>query len=62
VLRALAAEDDAGAARLAGIAHAAELARELVSAGAPGIHVYTFNRHEAALDLVGAAGLTRPLG
>lgn len=59
VLRALAAEDDAGAARLAGIALAAGLARDLVSAGAPGIHVYTFNRHEAALDLIGAAGLAR---
>lgn len=56
VLRAL-AEEDASAAREAGIAHAAELARDLVSAGAPGIHVYTFNRYEAALDLVGAAGL-----
>ncbi len=59
VLRALAAEDDAGAARAAGITHAAALARDLVSAGAPGIHVYTFNRHEAALDLAAAAGLAR---
>jgi methylenetetrahydrofolate reductase (NADPH) len=57
VLRALAAEDGASAARVAGITLAAALARDLVSAGAPGIHVYTFNRHEAALDLVSATGL-----
>jgi len=57
VLRALAATDDPDEARVAGIAHAAGLARELASSGAPGVHVYTFNRHEAALDLVSEAGL-----
>ena len=59
VLRALATGDDVDAARLAGIAHASGLARDLVAAGAPGIHVYTFNRYEAALGLVAEAGLRR---
>ena len=46
-----AAEDDA-AGRAAGVAHAAALSRDLLDAGAPGIHVITFNKHEAAMDLV----------
>jgi len=41
-------------ARATGVAHAAELSRGLLEAGAPGIHVITFNRHEAALELVRA--------
>lgn len=48
-----AAEND-DAARAAGVAHAAALSRELLAAGAPGIHIITFNRHEAALELVRA--------
>lgn len=48
-----AAETDADA-RAAGVAHAAALSHRLLDAGAPGIHVITFNRHEAALELVGA--------
>ncbi|WP_084106352.1 methylenetetrahydrofolate reductase [Demequina sp. NBRC 110056] len=46
-----AAETD-DAARAAGVAHAATLSRDLLDAGAPGIHVITFNRHEAAMELV----------
>jgi len=46
-----AAEDDA-AGRAAGVEHAARLSRDLLDAGAPGIHVITFNKHEAAMDLV----------
>lgn len=46
-----AAEDDA-AARAAGVAHAARLSRDLLDSGAPGIHVITFNKHEAAMELV----------
>lgn len=48
-----AAEDDADA-RTRGVAHAAALSRGLLDAGAPGIHIITFNRHEAALELVRA--------
>lgn len=53
----LAETPDADAARAIGVGHAARLARRLTDAGAPGVHVYTFNRHEAALDLVREAGL-----
>jgi len=52
------AEND-DAARAAGVAHAARLSRELLDADAPGIHIITFNRHEAALELVDAMGLER---
>lgn len=53
-----AAEDDA-AALAAGVAHAARLSHDLVDAGAPGIHIITFNKHDAALALVDALGLRR---
>jgi methylenetetrahydrofolate reductase (NADPH) len=59
VLAALSDAEDADVARRTGVAHAAGLARDLIAVGAPGVHVYTFNRHEAALDLVAAAGLAR---
>jgi len=55
VLALDAAENDADA-RAAGVAHAADLSHQLLEAGAPGIHVITFNRHEAALELVHALG------
>ncbi|WP_369370426.1 methylenetetrahydrofolate reductase [Promicromonospora sp. Populi] len=41
-----------------GIGYSAELAREVLEAGAPGVHVYTFNKHRPALDLLERAGLT----
>lgn len=53
-----AAEDDA-TARAAGVAHAAALSRGLVEAGAPGIHIITFNQSAAALELVEALQLVR---
>ncbi len=56
---ALEAAETDDEARGVGVAHAARLSRELVDAGAPGIHIITFNRHEAALDLVEAMGLAR---
>ena len=43
-----------------GIAHATRLARELLDGGAPGLHLYTFNRHEAPLAVLGAVGLLDP--
>lgn len=36
---------------------ARDLYRPLLDAGAPGLHVYTFNRHRPALDLLEAVGL-----
>lgn len=53
------AVDDAHA-RAAGVEHAARLSRGLLAAGAPGIHIITFNQARAALDLVEAVGTLRP--
>ena len=57
LLGALEAAEDDDEALAAGVDHAARLARELVDAGAPGIHIITFNKHEAACALVDALGL-----
>jgi len=57
LLGALEAAEDDATALAAGVDHAARLARELVDAGAPGIHIITFNKHEAACALVDALGL-----
>ncbi|WP_022881807.1 methylenetetrahydrofolate reductase [Gryllotalpicola ginsengisoli] len=40
-----------------GIRHAADLARRLIEGGAPGIHLYTLNQHEAPLAVLERAGL-----
>jgi 5,10-methylenetetrahydrofolate reductase len=29
----------------------------VLAGGAPGVHIYTFNRHQAALELVDAIGI-----
>ncbi|MWB99570.1 methylenetetrahydrofolate reductase [Agromyces seonyuensis] len=39
-----------------GVAHAAELARAVLAEGAPGLHLYTYNRHEAALAVLARLG------
>ncbi|WNM24615.1 methylenetetrahydrofolate reductase [Demequina capsici] len=57
LVNALEAAESDDAARAAGVAHAARLSRELLEAGAPGIHVITFNQSAAALELVDAMGL-----
>ncbi|MBN2176324.1 MAG: methylenetetrahydrofolate reductase [Demequinaceae bacterium] len=59
LLAELAAAPNDDAARSVGVAHAAALARAVLEAGAPGIHVYTFNQHRAALELVDALDLGR---
>ena len=50
---------DADVARVVGVTAAADLANELLESGAPGVHVYTFNKHEAALALVERLALGR---
>ncbi|MDN4472318.1 methylenetetrahydrofolate reductase [Demequina zhanjiangensis] len=57
LVAALEAAESDDAARAAGVAHAARLSRELLDAGAPGIHIITFNQSAAALELVEAMGL-----
>jgi methylenetetrahydrofolate reductase (NADPH) len=42
-----------------GIAHATKLASELLAGGAPGIHLYTQNKHEAVIDVLDAVGLMK---
>lgn len=57
LLATLEAADGEEGARAVGVEHAAALTRAVLDAGAPGVHIYTFNRHQAALELVAAAGL-----
>ena len=54
LLRDLEASDDPFRV---GVDHATALASELLSRAAPGIHLYTFNRHEAPLAVLAGAGL-----
>lgn len=43
--------------RALGIAHAAELARDVVAGGAPGVHLYAFNSHDTVLAVLRDAGI-----
>jgi methylenetetrahydrofolate reductase (NADPH) len=40
-----------------GVAHAAQLGRDVLAGGAPGIHLYTSNRSDAPLAVLGELGL-----
>lgn len=40
-----------------GIEHATQLGQELLAGGAPGLHLYTYNKHKAVLDVLGAVGI-----
>ncbi|WP_309125611.1 methylenetetrahydrofolate reductase [Kocuria sp.] len=44
----------------AGVGFATALSRAALDAGAPGLHLYTFNEHRAALDLLERVDLPRP--
>ncbi|WP_434994572.1 methylenetetrahydrofolate reductase [Arthrobacter sp. Ld5] len=48
------------ARRRVGVAATVDLARAALDDGAPGIHLYTFNEHAAALDVLDALDLERP--
>jgi len=54
LLRDLETADDPAAV---GIQHATRLASRLLDGGASGLHLYTFNRHEAPLAVLGGVGL-----
>jgi len=45
-------EPDPEAQAELGISYAARLAADVLDGGAPGLHLYTFNRHEAVLDVL----------
>ncbi|MET4159863.1 methylenetetrahydrofolate reductase [Agromyces sp. PvR057] len=57
---ALEIEPDAAAQAELGISFATGLAAEVLDGGAPGLHLYTYNRHEAVLDVVGRLGIATP--
>jgi len=58
---ALEAAETPEAQRAVGIAHAAALARAVVTGGAPGIHLYAFNNHETVLAVLRDAGIVAPV-
>ena len=55
--RALQGAPDAEAQAAVGIEHATTLSTELLAGGAPGLHLYTFNHHEAVLAVLHGAGV-----
>ncbi len=57
--RLQAVQGDAAAGREIGMTHAIEMSGQLLAAGAPGLHFYTFNRSKATLEVLGALGLAR---
>jgi len=63
LLDRLAAVDDPEARHRTGVRATADLVEAVLAGGAPGIHVYTFNQHRPALDLLAATqlgGVPRP--
>lgn len=61
LLDRLSAQGDQGACHRVGVREGARTAREVLAAGAPGVHLYTFNRAAPALDLLQEAGLLDPV-
>ena len=55
----LMAAESPGQQYAVGIAHATKLANELLAGGAPGLHLYTHNKHEAVIDVLDAVGIRR---
>ncbi len=53
----LVAEDDRLVRHRVGIRASVDLAHAVLDAGAPGLHLYTFNKYEAALDLLEGVNL-----
>ncbi|GAA5230167.1 methylenetetrahydrofolate reductase [Arthrobacter cryoconiti] len=60
LLEALGRAEDARESRRIGVDATVDLARAALDAGAPGIHLYTFNEHAAALEVLDKLQLLRP--
>jgi methylenetetrahydrofolate reductase (NADPH) len=54
-------QDDPAAGRAVGMAHAVRMSEELLAAGAPCLHFYTFNRSKATIEVLSALGMTPAL-
>ena len=61
LVRALGNADDDGARRRIGVDATVGLTRGALDAGAPGVHLYTFNEHGAALEVLDKLDLLRPV-
>jgi len=57
---ALEVEPTAAGRHRVGVAYAARLVREVVAGGAPGVHLYAFNRHDTVLGVLAEAGILAP--
>ncbi|MEP6479168.1 MAG: methylenetetrahydrofolate reductase [Rhodoglobus sp.] len=57
LLRALESAGSPEAQAAVGVAHATELASQLLDGGASGLHLYTFNQHLAVLSVLRGVGL-----
>lgn len=60
LMERLAAADNDIERRRIGVAATVDLANAALDAGAPGIHLYTFNEHACALDVLDKLALPRP--
>ncbi len=60
LLEALGRAGNGAESRRVGVRATVDLARAALDAGAPGIHLYTFNEHAAALEVLDKLALLRP--
>lgn len=57
LLKSLGLAEDENQARAIGMEFSVNLAKELTSRGAPGLHIFTLNHHRATIELLQGAGL-----
>jgi methylenetetrahydrofolate reductase (NADPH) len=56
-----AVQDDPAAGRAVGMEHAVRMSEQLLAAGAPCLHFYTFNRSKATIEVLSALGMAPAL-
>ena len=61
LMRALEAEPTAEGQKAVGIQHAIDLGNAVVGTDRPGLHLYTFNQHEAVLEVLRGTHLLTPV-